>query len=413
VAIREFLVRESTWTKVPLDSDQAAAVMRMGSRLAAQEAWWGATDTPTSTSVVDVRREVSGETSILFREVIGVVRVGDLQIRVESKIPATHLNYIISFGEILPRIDRVRADLAAGASLPDLVATWLIWAIEKLIRGGLEVGYHEEFEELHQVRGRVACIETAITNAMGRAVVFCEFEELGVDTPRNRILLAACRAVAGFPGFRSHLRARARQLIERFTLVGPLRHSDRQARPDRLSRRYADALELARIVLSGGGIDATIGRCVGSAYLIRTPELVEDGLRNLLARLLPDARVEKRKIKISQSGLTLNPDLVFCKGLAVADIKYRMLTKDWNYPNLYQAVAFAAAFKSNLCAIIGFTSSLHDPIPQPVLVGSVSGRAFSWNADSSIAPEISAARVADALREWLVTGGALTLGPSA
>ena len=83
---------------------------------------------------------------------------------------------------------------------------------------------------------------------------------------------------------------------------------------------------LALLVLAGCGISSTAGKQVGTAFLIRTPDLIEDGMRNMLSELLPEAAITKRRLILGESGLSMNPDLVFGAGSAVGDVKYRYLS---------------------------------------------------------------------------------------
>jgi 5-methylcytosine-specific restriction endonuclease McrBC regulatory subunit McrC len=397
----EIEIKESTWTEVDLTIDQALVLTRLGRELVSAEQWWGEAAPAEARSAIEFRRAPNGNVSVFFREVVGVVRLGDLHIKVVPKIAESHFNFIVSHGELLPRISPLRADLASGVSLPQLVAHWCVWAVEEVLRRGLGPGYEERYAELEEVRGRLDPIATTLLIQSGRAVAACEFEELGIDTPLNRILLAACRRVAGFSEFGMTLRRRANRLVQRMEGVGPLRHSDRLARVDRLTKKYSDALVLARIVLSGGGIESTSGDCAGSAFLIRTPEIVEDGLRQLLAKLLLDTKIAKRRLRLGDSGLTLNPDLSFNGREAIGDIKYQMLSSDWHRPNLYQAVAFATGFGSSKCAIFGFVPDSSSLLPRATLVGNVHARSFGWIADEACDPVISAKLLADSVRGWL------------
>src|SRR5205814_9710564 len=122
---------------------------------------------------------------------------------------------------------------------------------------------------------------------------------------------------------------------------------------DRRSGHYADALTLAKHVLHGQGRLFEHGVAPAWTFLIPTPRMVEDGLRNILAeRLAPVWDVRKRGHQLQGSTLTFNPDFLFQDGLAVADVKYKLLGSHWTRPDLYEVLAFATAFKSTSCAVI-------------------------------------------------------------
>ena len=153
--------------------------------------------------------------------------------------------------------------------------------------------------------------------------------------------------------------------------VGELRPGDRSASVDRRTRHYADALSLAKHVLEGQGRLFEHGSAPTWTFLIPTPRMVEDGLRNMLVkRLAPEWDVRKRGLQLEGSTLTFNPDLVFGHGLAVGDVKYKLLGADWNRSDLYQVVTFATAYRSRHAVVLGFQRSDRQP-SQAIQVGDV------------------------------------------
>jgi hypothetical protein len=135
--------------------------------------------------------------------------------------------------------------------------------------------------------------------------------------------------------------------------------------------------------------------------LIRTPELIEDGLRSLLSAAYPEADVKKRRLMLGDSGLSVNPDLVFGRNHGVGDVKYRYLRPDWNRSDLNQLVTFATAFGSVRAALLGFIRDASDEQPRTVPVGPVVASVFAWNASGSVMPEDSEAQLTLQFRKWL------------
>jgi hypothetical protein len=84
-----------------------------------------------------------------------------------------------------------------------------------------------------------------------------------------------------------------------------------RAEIDRLTRQYGPAITFAKLILDGGGVSTTVGEVHGTAFLIRTPEIIEDGLRTALSEKLPDHKISKRRLVLGDSGLSINPDPVF------------------------------------------------------------------------------------------------------
>ncbi len=75
--------------------------------------------------------------------------------------------------------------------LPNLVAELLTHAVERRMRRNLNYGYQHRQADLNRVRGRIDLLRTERRQLLQRGRVACSFEELTVDTPRNRFVKAA------------------------------------------------------------------------------------------------------------------------------------------------------------------------------------------------------------------------------
>jgi 5-methylcytosine-specific restriction enzyme subunit McrC len=80
--------------------------------------------------------------------------------------------------------------------LPDLVAELLAHAVEVRQRRRLSVGYQSRVAVLNRVRGRVDVLSTETHQLLMRGQVACRFDELTIDTPRNRFVRAALEAIS-------------------------------------------------------------------------------------------------------------------------------------------------------------------------------------------------------------------------
>jgi 5-methylcytosine-specific restriction enzyme subunit McrC len=79
--------------------------------------------------------------------------------------------------------------------LPDLVAEILARAVELRQRRHLSFGYRSRDAVLNRVRGRINVLKTERRQLLARGLVACRFEELTIDTPRNRFVRAALEAI--------------------------------------------------------------------------------------------------------------------------------------------------------------------------------------------------------------------------
>lgn len=80
--------------------------------------------------------------------------------------------------------------------LPDLVAEILTHAVEVRQRRHLSLGYCSREAALNRLRGRIDVLTTGRRQLLDRGMVACRFDELTIDTPRNRFVRAALEAIS-------------------------------------------------------------------------------------------------------------------------------------------------------------------------------------------------------------------------
>lgn len=393
---------ESKSATVELTVAQAQALNVLGQKLASKAGWWSDDEETPPTSVIDVSRDPSGEWSVVVREAVGVISVDDIEIVVSPKIPSAHFMYLAGESGVVPRIEAHPTEVDPSKSLWEVIAHWFVHAAESVLRGELAKGYRETTDQLEMARGRILPLETARAFYQGRPVLECEFEEFSEDIPLNRLLKAAGNLVASSPILDPELCHRARSALARMSDVGPLQYSDFRAEVDRLTHRYRDAIAFAKVLLRGGGTKIAHGATQSWCFLIRTPDLVEAGIRAVLKRHLGDRwRIEKRGKSIGGAGLTLNPDLVFGERIVVGDVKYKLLSAEWGRSDLYQSVAFAAGYESESALVVGFTDRESAPLPPAVSFGRINVGALAWNAGEKSVPEESGRRLSAEVGAYL------------
>lgn len=136
--------------------------------------------------------------------------------------------------------------------LPDLVAELLAHAVEERQRRRLSLGYRARDAVLNRVRGRIEVLRTERHQLLSRGLVACRFDELSIDTPRNRFVRAALEAIARIVN-RPDLVHRCRALANGMKAMGvsgqaPTRaqmSTDRFGRNDAEDRFMVAAAQLA------------------------------------------------------------------------------------------------------------------------------------------------------------------------
>jgi 5-methylcytosine-specific restriction enzyme subunit McrC len=389
---------ESEARRVRLSTREAEQLALLGQRLTSDTKWWGAKDDEgTERSVIDCRMRPDGLWDLKVLEAVGLIAVGDLQIRIEPKIPLPHFMYLATRSKLFPRTDDAITSTDRADHLIELIVHWFLSATERLLRGELSHGYVDCEDHLEAVRGQLVPLETARAYYTGRPTVACRFEEFNEDIDLNRIIKAAAELAASGAWLSPPYRKRAKAILARADLVGSLRESDLRVEVDRLTQRYKQPVTFAKYVLSHSGLNMLHGNRTAWSFLIRTPELVESGVRSVLEEALsPTWEVRKERHWVAP-GFTLNPDVVINNGAFIVDIKYKLAQSTWSRPDVYQLVAHATGFRSKEAALIYFDTT-HVVCPTPVTFGDLPISYIVWNANTGVDPAQAASKLAESLR---------------
>jgi 5-methylcytosine-specific restriction enzyme subunit McrC len=125
--------------------------------------------------------------------------------------------------------------------LPDLVAEILAHAVEVRQRRRLNLGYRSRNAVLNRVRGRIDVLTTERHQLLDRGLVACRFDELTIDTPRNRFVRAALEAISRIVR-RKDMSHRCRSLASGMKAMGVSGDAPTRAQmsTDRFGRNDAD-----------------------------------------------------------------------------------------------------------------------------------------------------------------------------
>lgn len=398
---------ESKSSIVSLTPVQYEELTRLSTSLAGNSAWWGAADVgPTDKQIVSLTRISGDHYRLTVRNAVGAIGLPGHTLVVHPKIPFAHFAYIAAMALApSPRVDKARTLLAAGVSLHDLVARWLLVALRELMRSGLARGYSETEQWLGTVRGSIDTPRSVQALLRGDMRVLSRYEEFSVDAPANRVLKAACVALARSRLLRPENSREAAFLLQRLRGIGPLQPSDVRVAGMVGDKRYEMPLDLATQVLAGTARALSEGTDRGETFLFYTPPIIESGIRNCLEQRLAPIRVQKRGRVLSPTLLRVTPDLELGPHPLTGDVKYRVSDGTWDRGELAQAVFFATAFNSPIGLIVGFRAS-DVPAPMNLQVGAIKVRSFLWDATPEAEPAVSAEALASYVRELTASGAA-------
>ena len=181
---------------------------------------------------------------------------GDTQARAAvSRIPLRNIWLLMLYASSLFR-HHGRSMVAAENNpeeIPALVARILLHEVEQRLLRQLSMGYQTRRATLNRVRGRIDVLRTTSRQLLERAQVACQFQEMTLDTPRNRYvrsalehlvpllsdgtLAAQCRAMA--------VNLRRRGIEGAMPSIGELPSITRFGRHDAADKAMVDASQLA------------------------------------------------------------------------------------------------------------------------------------------------------------------------
>ena len=116
-----------------------------------------------------------------------------------GRIPVRNIWLLLLYASQLYRElpDACRVDTeGAPDNIPELIAEILTNAVERRLRRNLTAGYLRRQADLNRVRGRINLFRTERRQLLQRGRVACIYDELTVDTPRNRYVKAALQRLA-------------------------------------------------------------------------------------------------------------------------------------------------------------------------------------------------------------------------
>jgi 5-methylcytosine-specific restriction enzyme subunit McrC len=165
----------------------------------------------------------------------GIGRIG--------RIPVRNLWLLMLYAsDLFRKIEKAKVAVENNPDdIPDLVAEMLCRQVERRIQRNLSYGYQPREAVLGRVRGRIDLLNTERHRLFDRGKAACLFEELTVDTARNRFVRAALEDISKIV-CRGELAHRCRSLaasLRRLGVTGE-RPGRGEVSIDRFGRHDAD-----------------------------------------------------------------------------------------------------------------------------------------------------------------------------
>ncbi len=166
-----------------------------------------------------------------------------LELGYVGRIPVRNLWLLMLYAsELFRQLDRGKVAIEDNPDdIPDLVAEILSRSVERRLMRNLSFGYRLKMVVLGRVRGHIDLLSTERHQLLARGLVACRFEDLTVNTPRNRFVRAALEAIARTVS-RPDLARRCRVLASSLKRIGVTgeKPSRSEISADRFGRHDAD-----------------------------------------------------------------------------------------------------------------------------------------------------------------------------
>lgn len=293
--------------------------------------------------------DAPGHFEIRARHKVGVLRYGDLEIRIVPKVSVARLLYLASFHDNNAAWQQLETLLGKVEDPFSAIVHALLFHCERALRPVPLQGYVTYEEPRTSMRGRVMFERQVAKNAGVELPIHVRFDEYESNIIENRILKAALLVVADF-GAGIYLDVRLRHLINHLDGVRPWIVG--QPIPtivyNRLNERYQGAITLSRLVLQRQSLEYDAQYTGGTAFVFNMNRVFESFLETSLRRFLEAQRGQVEcqtsiNLDIGEQ-IVLRPDITWWDSnrcLAVIDAKYKR-TKGSDIPNadIYQMLAY-------------------------------------------------------------------------
>lgn len=226
-----------------------------------------------------------------------------------GRIPVRNLWLLMLYASDLTRVGEAFNALVDNDldDLPVLIARLLADSVEGRLHRTLTRGYRRREKVLTRVRGRIDILTTEARLLLSRGEIFCRFEDLTLDTPRNRLVRAALALMARLVR-NVELARRCRSLASPLAHagIGGIRPSRADLASDQIGRN--DAADRFMIALGRLAFDLALPTEDSGATALVTPDREEVWVRRLFEKaVLGFARVELEPLGWSvRGGMHLN-----------------------------------------------------------------------------------------------------------
>lgn len=314
-----------------------------------------------------VRGSVPGSCRIQARDIVGVVRAGNVDISVRPKCGVVQLAAMLmrSLGSLDPELSLAKAQ---PGDLKDFLIGAFADSVRKLLEVGVDEGYVTIAEVGYAPKGRVDFSWFGSGLAIPTRYTHRKFT---YDIPENRCVRLVLDTILQQIDPPGDLAAVVRSLREEFPVPGIDYARYVQVMESSLMERYSAILTIGKLILDGFGIEPQGGNLDSQGMLFWMPRVFEDFVTSIAYDLSEasvvtfdtQGRLHRRWLD-AERNLPLRPDFSFWsrrRCMVVGDAKYKLVGSKARRSDLYQLYSYAAALNAPV-AVLAYVGSSEDAV---------------------------------------------------
>jgi len=289
-----------------------------------------------------------GEESIFRADSkIGIVRVGDIQIKVMPKFPVNNLFYLLGLHDGI-KFESDSVNIEESHNITDLIFESFLRNVIASTSRGLLTGYRRVEETSKILRGRILIGEQLKKRQGQMYPVEVAFDEFTENIPENIELNMAITKAMKFGNLTPAQHRDFRHLSRRFSEIDTSK-SEPNWTKSRHNIHYWNSLVLADLINSGKGFYEELGGVAVSGFTVDMYRVFEKFLlRELKMRLERHGGVvETKYLHLDEENRQkAQIDIMWHKDgqiKFIADAKYKDPASNWESA-LYQVNTYATAF---------------------------------------------------------------------
>ncbi|MGW5365993.1 McrC family protein [Actinopolymorpha pittospori] len=288
---------------------------------------------------------------VTAQHVVGLMRRGDLVVRVAPKVGAVQVLTLLARAEAAANLtfDSEQVHVVDDADLSAVLARLFTAEAAQALAAGPLRGYRTEDQTLPVLRGRVRLREQYLRRFGQLNPLEVTVDEWTMDTAENRLIRSAALALLQLPGLGDETETDLHRLDRMLVDAEPLVPGETPPAwtATRLNARLHSLLALSEIVLRFAGVENKVGKTPIHGFRVNMATLFE----RLVARLFEEADpawIAQETMPLDEGGtLAIRPDLLrqgAGGASAVADTKYKLLGDAGKVSNadVYQLVTYSA-----------------------------------------------------------------------